>query len=279
MSLRSAVGVPENCETLEVDGVRLAYARSGQGPALVCLHAVGHGGGDFTELEQSVRDRFDVILIDWPGHGRSGLDTQEANPKRYAQLLDGFLKSLKVENPILLGNSIGGATALLYAKQNPVRAMILCDSGGLVPVNFFVKTFCAAFTWFFSAGARGARWFAPMFRAYYRFMVLPQKAALDQRERIIRSAYEIAPLLRDAWRGFGQADADLREIAQALEVPVWFAWAKQDRVIPLNLCMPCIRKMKQARVTQYPGGHSAFLEQPAAFIEGFNAFTSTLKSG
>lgn len=278
MNFRFAVGVPENCSMLEVDGVQLAYVRSGRGPALVCLHAIGHGGGDFAELEKSLRDRFDLIRIDWPGQGRSGPDAQAPSPKRYAQLLDGVLKSLNVEQPILLGNSIGAAAALLYAKQRPVMALILCDSGGLVPVNGFVRAFCAAFTWFFAAGARGARWFMPMFRCYYRFLVLPQKAAADQRDRIIRSAYEIAPLLRDAWHGFGQADADLRAIAQALDVPVWFAWARQDRVIPLNLCMPCIRQMKQAEVTHYAGGHSAFLEQPDKFLEGFNAFTGALKS-
>jgi pimeloyl-ACP methyl ester carboxylesterase len=156
--------------------------------------------------------------------------------------------------------------------------LVLCDCGGLVSVNAFVRSFCGFFAWFFNAGARGARWFMPMFRAYYRFMALPQAAAAEQREKIIRSGYEIAPLLRDAWRGFGQADADLRETAQALSVPVWFAWAKQDRVIPLGMCMPCIRKMKQATLTKFDGGHTAFLEQPAAFVAGFKTFASTLKS-
>lgn len=278
MNLRAAVGLPENCETLEVDGVRLAYTRSGHGPALVCLHAVGHGGGDFAGIEKSLSDQFEVICIDWPGHGRSGSDTQALGPGRYAQLLCGLLESLKVEQPILLGNSIGGATALIYAQQKPVKALVLCDSGGLVPVNGFVRTFCAVFAWFFNAGARGSRWYMPMFRWYYRFLVLPQAAAAEQRERIIRSGYEIAPLLRDAWRGFGKADADLRELAQSLSAPVWFAWARQDRVIPLSMCMPCIRKMKHAQLTQFDGGHTAFLEQPAAFVAGFKAFMTTLKS-
>jgi 4,5:9,10-diseco-3-hydroxy-5,9,17-trioxoandrosta-1(10),2-diene-4-oate hydrolase len=278
MSFRFAVGVPENCEIVEVDGVRLACIRSGNGPVLVCLHAVGHGGGDFSELEKALRSRFTVIRIDWPGQGRSGADTEAPSPKRYAQLLDGVLKFMNVDRPILLGNSIGAAAALVYAGQRPVKALILCDSGGLVPVNGFVRTFCAVFAWFFNSGAQRARWFMPMFRWYYRFLVLPQAAAAEQRNKIIRSAYETAPLLRDAWRGFSQADADLRLIAQSLEVPVWFAWAKQDRVIPLSLCMPCIRQMKQAQITQFSGGHSAFLEQPTEFLEGFNAFVNSLKS-
>lgn len=278
MSLRAAAGLPEGCETLEVNGVRLAYDRKGKGQALVCLHAVGHGSGDFSELRESLADRFEVIRIDWPGQGRSGPDTRSPGPHRYAQLLRGVLEGLQIEQPILIGNSIGGATALVYASQWPVKALVLCDTGGLLPVNSFVRMFCAAFAWFFSAGARGARWFMPLFRAYYRFMVLPQAAAATQRERIIRSGYEIAPVLRDAWRGFGQREADLQQLAQSISVPVWFAWAKQDRVIPLSLCMPCIRRMPTATVTKYQGGHSAFLEQPGAFVEGFNAFVGGLPS-
>ena len=30
-----------------VDGVRLAVAREGKGPPVICLHAIGHGGGDY----------------------------------------------------------------------------------------------------------------------------------------------------------------------------------------------------------------------------------------
>jgi len=278
MNLRLAVGLPGNCEMIEVDGVRLACSRRGQGPALVCLHAIGHGGGDFSGVEEALHDRFEVIRIDWPGQGRSGPDTQAPSPQRYAQLLDGVLQFMKVQRPILLGNSIGGATALMYAKQKPVSALILCDSGGLVAVNGFVRMFCSAFAWFFNAGAHGAGWFMPMFRGYYRFIVLPQAAATEQRNKIVRSAYEIAPLLRDAWHGFAQPEADLREVAQALDVPVWFAWAKQDRVIPLSMCMPCIRKMKRAQLTKFAGGHSAFLEQPADFLQGLKAFLGSLKS-
>lgn len=278
MSLRAASGLPEGCETLEVDGVRLAYDCAGEGQAMVCLHAVGHGGGDFAGLQKSLRNRFKVIRVDWPGQGRSGPDTHSPDPRRYARLLRGVLEKLRIEQPILIGNSIGGATAVVYASQWPVKALVLCDAGGLVPVNGFVRLFCATFAWFFNAGARGARWFMPLFHGYYRFMVLPQAAAAAQRENIIRSGYEIAAVLRDAWRGFGRKEADLRSLAQSLSVPVWFAWAKQDRVIPLSLCMPCIRQMPKAYVTRYPGGHAAFLEQPEAFIEGLDAFVASLPS-
>lgn len=276
MNLREEAGVPTGSAEIMVEGVRLAVTRAGRGPAVVCLHAIGHGGRDFEGLAHAVEDRFEVIRIDWPGQGCSGPDTHSASAARYAELLAGVLEQLQIKQPIIVGNSIGGAAALLYSRQHDVKALVLCDPGGLVAVNAFVRGFCAVFAWFFGRGAARAGWFEAAFRAYYRYLVLPSAAAADQRERIIRSAYEIAPTLQQAWQSFGRPEADIRPVAESLEIPVWFAWSKSDRVIPLSLCMPCIRKMKNARVTTFKGGHAAFLEQPQQFVEAFVKFATAL---
>lgn len=162
------------------------------------------------------------------------------------------------------------------SQQRPVRALVLCDSGGLVAVDGFVRLICRLFAAFFAAGERGARWFASAFRIYYRFIVLPGRAAAEQRERIIRAGAETAPLLRQAWYSFAQPQADLRALASSLEVPIWCAWARSDRVIPLLLCRPAIRRMKNAALSTFGGGHSAFLERPAEFVAAFDAFASRL---
>ena len=250
----------------------------GRGAALrvVCLHAVAHGARDYEAFSRAFRDRFEVICIDWPGHGRSGVDREPASAARYAGLLVGVLDQLGVERPLVIGNSIGGAAALLYAEQRPVRALVLCDSGGLVEVNLLVRAFCTLFAHFFAAGARGAAWFAAAYAWYYRRLVLPSAAAHDQRERIIAAGYELAPALRDAWQSFARPSADLRALAATLQVPIWCAWAQHDRVIPLARCKPAIKKMQDARITTFPAGHSAFLECPSDFAAAFTDFTNSL---
>src|SRR5713226_8492295 len=132
MNYREELGVPPNSRRIEVDGVRLAVARQGQGPPVACLHAIGHGGGDFDAFASAVKARFEVIRLDWPGQGRSGPDPKPLSPSRYADLLGGVLDQLRIEDPIVVGNSIGGAAALIYARDHRVRALVLCDSGGLV---------------------------------------------------------------------------------------------------------------------------------------------------
>lgn len=260
---------------LTIDGVRLAVDRVGAGPAVVCLSAVGHDARDFDGLVERLGRQFEFIRIEWPGHGRSGPDHQGAAPARYAALLAGALAQLGLTDPILIGNSIGGAVAIRHAASHPVRGLVLCDSGGLVAVDKTVRRFCGLFEAFFAAGERGAAWYGPAFALYYR-LVLPSRAAGDQRRRIIANGRRLAPLLRQAWRSFGQPEADIREVAARLETPVWVAWARSDHVLPLSLCRPALARLRNHSLTLFSGGHTPFLEQPDAFAEGFARFAAGL---
>lgn len=278
MSARGETGVPESASQVDIDGTRLAVARSGKGPAVVCLHAIAHGGRDFEAFAKLVGDRFEVIRIDWPGQGRSGPDRQPASAARYADLLSRALPMLGIERPILIGNSIGGAAALIHAGRAGanVRAVVACDPGGLVEIDERARKAIALMVRFFAAGERGAGWFGLAFRVYYRFLVLPKRAAKVQRRRIIAAGYENARVLREAWESFATPEADLRTLAATLDMPVWFAWARSDRIVSLKQSRPAIDAMKNARVTQFSGGHSPFLERPKAFAKAFVKFASSL---
>lgn len=278
MTAREETGVPESASFVDIDGTRLAVARSGKGPAVVCLHAIAHGGRDFEAFAKLVDDRFEVIRIDWPGQGRSGPDRQPASAAHYASLLARALPMLGVERPILIGNSIGGAAALIHAGQAGanIRAVVACDPGGLIEMDDRARKAIALMVKFFAAGERGAGWFGIAFRAYYRFLVLPKHAAKVQRRRIIAAGYENARVLREAWESFAAPEADLRALATTLDIPVWFAWARSDRIVSLKQSRPAINGMKNARVTCFAGGHAPFLEQPKAFAKAFIKFASNL---
>ena len=72
---RYAIGADGPVEQLVADGVSLALSRTGSGLVLLCLHATGHGGGDFAALkEQLDQVPIEVVTVDWPGQGRSEQD-------------------------------------------------------------------------------------------------------------------------------------------------------------------------------------------------------------
>ena len=277
VGLRAAVGalVPRY---VEVDGVTLAYDDEGTGPAVVCLHAIGHGARDFERLGAALRGTHRVLALDWPGHGRSGVDRRPADAARYAQLLDGFLVATGTKQPVLVGNSIGGAAAIRHAYAHPedVRGLVLENPGGLAPTeDRLAQAVLTAMARFFAAGRRGARWFGPAFATYYR-TVLQRGAAGAQRARIVRAAYEVAPILEQAWRSFACAEADLRAMAEGVRCPVLFAWAARDQVVALSRSLPAIRRFPRARLERFSAGHAPHLETPAEFEASTIRFLASL---
>ena len=262
-------------QMIRIDGVELCVERKGRGEPVLCLTAIGHDARDFDPLVDLLADRFEFIRAEWPRHGRSGPDAKPVSAARYAELLDRLVPALNLDNPILIGNSIGGAAALIYASTHPVRGLVLCNSGGLVEFGPDVARFCRLFERFFAAGARGAFWFGPLFALYYR-MVLPTRAAAAQRRRIVAAGYRLAPLLREGWASFGRAEAYLGSLVERLDVPVWIAWAKRDKIIPLHRCRPTIARFRHATLSTFDAGHAAFLEQPEAFAQAFAAFAKRL---
>jgi pimeloyl-ACP methyl ester carboxylesterase len=262
-------------ETLAIDNVPISIKRAGRGIPIVCLAATGHDAYDFAPLAARIGSNFELVCVEWPNHGDSGADSQSASAIRYAELVEGVLWQLSIRDPIIIGNSIGGAAAIHYAARRPVRALILCDSGGLVEVDAKVARICRLFERFFAAGERGAWWFPTLFALYYR-MVLQKPAAAGQRRRIVSQARRLAPTIRQAWASFGTREADVRALSANLDIPIWVAWARYDRVIPLSYCLPAIKSLKNAKVDMFDAGHTAFLEQPDQFAEKFEQFVATL---
>ena len=274
---RHAVGASAGRRFVDVDGVRLAYDDVGRGPTVVCLHAIGHGAGDFASLAARLRDRHRVLALDWPGQGWSDPDVQAPTSRRYAELLDGFLAAVDAGPVVIVGNSIGGGAAIRWTAAHPasVRGLVLVNNSGLDRFDGTTRIACGLMARFFRAGVRRARWFPWAFGAYYR-SVLPAAAAAAQRARIVASAEEIAPVLAEAWARFAAPDADLRALVPTIACPVLFTWAVGDRFNQLRRARPAIERFPHARLVEFQGGHAPQLEHPEAFEAEVTAFLSGL---
>ena len=270
---------PAAGRAVTVDGVRIAYDDEGAGSPIVLLHAIGHDARDFVRLRARLASRHRVVAVDWPGQGRSVADRVPASAERYADLLDGLLDAIGVTRAVLVGNSIGGAAAIRLAHRAPdrVRALVLENPGGLAPIDDVVaRAALAGMARFFAAGTRRAWWFPAAYGLYYRLCVLKTRAAREDRRRIVAKAYDSAPVLLEAWRGFATPAADLRALAPEIRCPVLFAWAKGDQFVQLKRSLPAIRRFPNARLETFRAGHAAHLETPDAFAASLERFLAEL---
>lgn len=107
---------------MRAGGVRVAYRRWGpaDGPAVVLLHALGEASSDWACVASALASEWRVYAPDLRGHGGS----EWGGPYTIEQLtadLAAFIAALGLEQVALVGHSIGGAPAYLYAARRPER--------------------------------------------------------------------------------------------------------------------------------------------------------------
>jgi esterase len=128
-------------KNIKVNGLNISYLDNEmKGQAMVCLHGHFGSGSMFQFIEKVYSDR--VILPDLRGHGFS---EHASSYKRedYINDLKALIDSLELENPILLGHSLGGANVFQYASmyQN-VSKVIIEDIGTEIDSsNEFIANF------------------------------------------------------------------------------------------------------------------------------------------
>jgi pimeloyl-ACP methyl ester carboxylesterase len=117
---------------LILDGRRLHYEIAGHGPDLVMIHGASGSLRDLTfALRDRLTDRFRVIVLDRPGLGHSDA-LPDTSLLAQARVIKAAMAQLGVTDPIVLGQSYGGAVALAWALDaDPTggpRALVLVGS-------------------------------------------------------------------------------------------------------------------------------------------------------
>jgi pimeloyl-ACP methyl ester carboxylesterase len=112
-----------------VDGFRLAYERTGSGPAAVLLHG---WPGDRTEYQAvaALLPTVDVVIPDLRGFGASDkhpAETMQYGPDAQARSIIGLIEELRLDRPVLAGHDIGSRVAQALVRERPdlVRALVL----------------------------------------------------------------------------------------------------------------------------------------------------------
>lgn len=104
---------------VEVDGLRIAYARHGRGDPVVLVHGyVGDGPATWRPQLEGLSDDFDVIALDLPGAGGSDDPPESFGMAGFAGTVAGFVSALGLRRPHLVGLSFGGATLIELCRRH-----------------------------------------------------------------------------------------------------------------------------------------------------------------
>jgi pyruvate dehydrogenase E2 component (dihydrolipoamide acetyltransferase) len=119
---------------VDVDGIRIRYARKGDAPATVLLiHGFGGDLDNWLFNIDALSQQSTVVALDLPGHGQSDRTMPGRTLGELARFVIRFLDAVEIRSAHLVGHSLGGAIAAQMAVDHPdrVESLALIASAGL----------------------------------------------------------------------------------------------------------------------------------------------------
>lgn len=244
---------------------------------LVMLHGGGPGASSWsnfgTALEGFAAD-FRTILVDQPGFGASDKPPVVGNYYRFAgDAVIALLDELGLEKVHLLGNSLGGGTAMRIALTYPDRVgrLVLMGPGGL-SLNLFHADPTEGVQRLMDFSGDPTR---EALKAFISTMVVNQKLVTDELVEE-RFADATAPGAREAMASMGWSfynpetaeDGMLWREAHQLKHHTLLTWGREDRVNPLDGAFAALKLISKAQLHVFPRcGHWAQIEAADEFRE------------
>lgn len=125
--------------------LRLHYNDTGGGDqTVVMLHGSGPGASGWSNFNRNVEPLvaagYRVVLMDCPGWSKSDpIVSTGSRSELNARALEGVMNVIGVEKAHIIGNSMGGHSAVAFALANPARVSKLVlmggGTGGVSPFN------------------------------------------------------------------------------------------------------------------------------------------------
>ncbi|MFD0210578.1 alpha/beta fold hydrolase [Streptomyces hirsutus] len=255
---------------VELPSGRVHYHEYGEGHPLVLLHGSGPGATGWNNFAANIRElgkRFRCLAVDMPGWGKS--DPVGYDDRDHAATALEFLDALGIEQAAFIGNSMGGATSVMFAATHRERTSHLVTMG---------------------AGVGGAHLFVPgggpsegvnvlqrtyrepteeNFRDLVDVMTFdPAHASPELVRRRHRAAVERPDHLANFADGIGRPRPHMATHAQiaGITAPSLFVHGRDDRVVHYESSLKLVSLVPRSRMVLLAGcGHWAQLEHADEF--------------
>ena len=254
-----------------VMGAKIYYIDRGAGPTVVLIHGLGDQGSVWKNVIDPLAKERRVIAVDLIGFGRSDKPLLDYRTQTFVDFFAGFLSALHIERPSLVGNSLGGTVAALYAIEHPanVDRLVLVDAGGFKSTGKTDPRMASALR---LSTREDYRYLATF--TFYSSKFYPNDAFLDYAlgERVRRGdGYTITKAIESLQRNDDVLDGRLG----AITASTLLVWGRGDKLTPLSIATRFQRELKNSKLVLLEKcGHVPQVECPAdltAALLGFLA--------
>jgi pimeloyl-ACP methyl ester carboxylesterase len=258
-------------DSVDVNGLRIAYERVGAGPPLVLTHGfVGDSRSTWSRQLDDLSDEFTVVAWDAPGAGQSARPPSSFRIADYAECLAGLVRALNLDEPHQVGLSFGGIVVLELFRRPSVlpRTVTLASAyagwAGSLPPDVVDERLrlCQRL-----AGLPPDEFAAAMLSSMFS-----DSAPAEAVARFAASvrAFDPTGFLAMAW---SSAEADSRDLLAGIKVPTLLLYGDRDVRAPLEVAHALHAGIPGSALVILPGvGHACAVEAPDLFNRELRAF-------
>ena len=276
-------------KTFDYQGIKINYYEKGQGPPLILLHGFGACAYTWRLLGTPLAGDYQVFTIDLKGFGYSDKPRDEKYAiSDQAEMVAAFIRAQKLQDAVLIGNSMGGGVALMTylalqeGKPGPIRGLVLIDSAGYPQkMPWFIRL----------AQIPVLNTLGPMLLSPRFLTGLVLRKCYYNKEKVTEEAI-------DAYAFFsslpGAAEA-VRQTAKQIipanmeamiarykhiRVPTLIIWGQEDEVVPLENARNFQRDIPDSQLAILPHcGHIPQEEEPRETLGIVTTFLQKLHPG
>lgn len=249
----------------EGEDYRVFYEEAGQGVPLVCLHTAGTDTREWRHqlCDADINGDFRVIALDLPRHGKSIPPTgwwkeeYKLTAQFYSEFLMAFCQELELDNPVIMGSSMGGNICLHLARNfsSDLRALIAIEACDYSPGWWL--------DWLWNPHVHGGEACAT---SVYGLMA-PQSPEEYRRETWWYYS-QSGPGIFKGDLYFYSVDHDFREVAEQLpgDIPIYFMTGVYDFACTPEMTEKTAKKVKNSEcIIMEEIGHFPMCENPVTF--------------
>jgi pimeloyl-ACP methyl ester carboxylesterase len=274
-------------------GIETFYLEAGpvDAPPVVLVHGLGATNASMLPLISALSQDFHVLAPDLPGHGGTQAKGNAHAVEFLGSWLLAFLRETCDQPAVLVGNSLGGRTALEAALSSPyeVRGLVLlCSAVAFRKLRQFVPLVRLVRTEIASLPVRiprrvATRGLRSLFADPSRLPDAWHEAAIDEFVRVLNvraNRVAIFSALRHVYLDEPFGESGFWERLPTLKPPALFLWGDRDPLIPAGFSRFVSEALPNSEcVVIEDSGHVPQFEHPELTAQLTRDFIASLPAG
>lgn len=245
---------------------------------ILMIHGFGADKGNWLRFSRPLTTRYHVVALDLPGFGDSSKPEASYDVGTQVERLNAFAKALGIHKLHLIGNSMGGHIAALYAARHPEQVLsvaLLNNAGVSAPQT------SELFKRLDRGDAnpllvRNADDFSNMLDfLFVEKPPLPESLKQYLAQRAMTSHDFNQKIFSQLRERYIPLEPELAKI----QVPTLLLWGDQDQVLDVSSIKVMQPLLKQPSVVIMQAcGHLPMIERPEETAEHYQTFLDSVKS-